>query len=110
MSATYKTRSFRLCSALAFGLALIAGDLAGLSLLPGSSSPAEARIGRPWTPLSYAGAARRATRRALALSGIYVAALPPACVRVTVDGMRLWRCGGIYYRAYSGRYVVVYVK
>jgi hypothetical protein len=95
---------------LGLGLALIVGEIAGLSLLPGSSGPAEARIGRPWTPLSYAGVARRTTRRAIALSGIYVAALPPACVRVTVNGTRLWRCGGIYYRAYDGRYVVVYVK
>jgi hypothetical protein len=91
-------------------IALIAADVAGLVSTPFSAATAEARIGRPWTPASYAGVARRTTRRAIALSGIYVAALPPACVRVKVNGTTLWRCAGTYYQAYRGRYVVVYVN
>jgi hypothetical protein len=91
-------------------LALVLGDLAGLSLLPGFVSPAEARVGRPWTPLSYAGVARRTTRRVITRSTIYAASLPAACVHVTVNGAAVWRCGGIYYQAYNGRYVIVYVK
>lgn len=101
--------SSRLSIALALGLAVIAGDIAGLPLLPGSG-PAEARIGRPLTPVSYAGAARRTTRRVITRSAIYVGALPAACVRVTVNGTSVYRCGGTYYQAYNGRYVVVYVK
>jgi hypothetical protein len=64
-----------------------------LTLDPTSSlvSSAEARIGRPLTPLSYAGVARRTTRRAVAAgavmgAGVVVAprVIAPACVQ-TVD-------------------------
>jgi hypothetical protein len=53
-------------------------------------SSAEARIGRPLTPLSYAGDARRTTRRAVAVGAaagaVYVApvVVAPACAQ-TVD-------------------------
>jgi hypothetical protein len=53
-------------------------------------SSAEARIGRPLTPLSYAGVARRTTRRAVAVGAaagaVYVApvVVAPACAQ-TVD-------------------------
>ncbi|BCP53203.1 hypothetical protein K32_18200 [Kaistia sp. 32K] len=68
----------------------------------GLFSRAEAIIGRPLTPLSYAGVARRTTRRAVVggayVGGAYVAApyavAPRAgCVRV-VDayGRIYWRC------------------
>ena len=62
-----------------------------LSLDPQSSmlSSAEARIGRPLTPLSYAGVARRTTRRAVAVgaaAGAAVVVAPrviaPACRQV----------------------------
>jgi uncharacterized MnhB-related membrane protein len=50
-------------------------------------SPAEARVGRPLTPVSYAGVARRTTRRAVAVgaagataAGAYYAA--PSCRQV----------------------------
>ncbi|WP_368911952.1 hypothetical protein [Taklimakanibacter deserti] len=107
MSASAKNR---LPFALGLGLVLILADLAALPLLPGFTSPAEARIGRPLTPLSGAGVARRTTRRVITRSAIYVASLPAACARVTVNGTTVWRCGGTYYQAYNGRYVVVYVK
>ncbi len=90
--------------------ALIAADVAQLSPIDTFIGKAEARIGRPWTPLSYAGVARRVTRRAIVRSTVYVAALPPACVRVMVNGTTVWRCGGTYYQAYRGRYVVVHVN
>jgi hypothetical protein len=73
-------------------------------------SSAEARIGRPLTPVSVAGVARRTTRRVIRRSTVYVAALPAGCVRTTVNGSALWLCGGVYYQAYGGRYVVVYVN
>lgn len=63
-----------------------------LPLDPQSSlvSSAEARIGRPLTPMSYAGVARRTTRRAVAVgavaTGAAVVAAPivvaPACTQV----------------------------
>jgi hypothetical protein len=72
------------------GAALLWGGQ--LPLDPQSSliSSAEARIGRPLTPMSYAGVARRTTRRAVAVgavaTGAAVVAAPmvvgPACRQV----------------------------
>jgi hypothetical protein len=54
----------------------------------GLVSTSEARVGRPLTPVSYAGVARRTTRRAVygtaaaaAAAGAYAAT--PGCVQVT---------------------------
>jgi hypothetical protein len=69
--------------------------------LAGLVSRAEAVIGRPLTPLSYAGVARRTTRRAY--GGVYAApyvaapvvVAPPraGCVRaVDAYGRVYWRC------------------
>jgi hypothetical protein len=77
-----------------FSIATILGGAAllwsgQLTLDPASSlvSSAEARVGRPLTPMSYAGVARRTTRRAVAVgavaTGVAVVAAPvvvaPAC-------------------------------
>lgn len=68
------------------------------SLRPAVST-AEARVGRPLTPMSYAGVARRTTRRAAtvgvaagaAAAGAY--AVSPACVRVrNAYGRIVTRC------------------
>jgi hypothetical protein len=82
-----------------FSIATILGGAAflwsgQLMMDPASSlvSSAEARIGRPLTPMSYAGVARRTTRRAVAVgavaAGAAVVAAPmvvaPACAQ-TVD-------------------------
>jgi hypothetical protein len=96
--------------AVGLGLALILGDLAGLPLLPNIVSPAEARIGRPATPGSVAGVARRTTRRVIRRSTIYVNTLPSSCVRVSGYNGVVWRCGSTYYQPYKGRYVVVYIN
>ncbi len=55
-----------------------------LTLNPASSlvSSAEARIGRPLTPLSYAGVARRTTRRAVAAGAVAAGAVYAAPVVV----------------------------
>ena len=50
-------------------------------------SAAEARIGRPLTPMSYAGVARRTTRRAVVYGGAAAAAagayaVTPGCAQV----------------------------
>ena len=69
-------------------------------------------IGRPVTPMSYAGVARRTarrtTRRNLAYSGAYaggaVTTLPAGCVLAT--GM--YTCGDVHYRPYYDGPTVVY--
>ncbi|CCV14370.1 hypothetical protein [Mesorhizobium sp. STM 4661] len=100
--------------ALALGLVtalFVTEDVVDNTLVPLGSfvSSAEARVGRPATPRSVAGVARRTTRRVVRRSTVYVAALPASCVRVNINGMTLSQCGGVYYQPYSGRYVVVYV-
>jgi hypothetical protein len=77
--------------------AMILGGAASMwsgQLMPGPTSSlvssAEARIGRPLTPLSYAGVARRTTRRAVAVgvaagaayAAPIVVAPAPACGQV----------------------------
>jgi hypothetical protein len=66
----------------------------------GFVSTAEARIGRPLTPMSYAGVARRTTRRAVAVgaagaaaAGAYYYAPAPGCVQVVNSyGQVVYRC------------------
>ena len=51
----------------------------------GFLSKAEARVGRPLTPMSYAGVARRTTRRAVAVgaaAGAAGAYYAPSCAQV----------------------------
>lgn len=58
-------------------------------------SQAHARVGRPLTPMSYAGVARRTTRRAVA-TGVAVGeatAYGPGCYQaVDAYGRIYWRC------------------
>ena len=70
---------------------------------------AEARLGRPWTPVSVAGVARRTTRRTIRRTSIYVATLPRGCQTVVIEGTTLHLCGGTYYQPYGHQYIVVYV-
>jgi hypothetical protein len=61
----------------------------GLSL---SIDSAEARVGRPATPVSVAGVARRQTRRAVVGgAAVGAAAAGTACVRVLVNGAYVCR-------------------
>jgi hypothetical protein len=95
--------------------------LAGLAAL--FAGEARAVIGRPLTPLSYAGVARRTTRRAVvgtaAVAGTAVVAgtaavaaatittLPHGCVPSVVGSMTYQHCGNVYYQPqYSGPNVV----
>ena len=75
----------------------------------GTVNEAEARIGRPATPGSVAGVARRTTRRTIRRSTIYRATLPMGCTTVVIEGATLHQCGGTYYQPYNNQYVVVYV-
>lgn len=71
---------------------------------------AQAIVGRPGTPVSVAGVARRTTRRTIYATSVYVATLPPACTVVVIEGMTLHHCGGAYYQPYGNQYVVVNVQ
>jgi hypothetical protein len=71
---------------------------------------ASAVIGRPATPLSYAGVARRTTRRMIYATSVYVATLPPNCTTIVIEGVALQQCGSTYYQASGAQYVVVEVQ
>jgi hypothetical protein len=90
--------------------ALISGLVADISWEGGLVvSEAQAVIGRPLTPMSYAGVARRTTRRAIYATSVYVATLPRGCTTVVIEGTALQQCGTTYYQAAGSQYVVVKV-
>lgn len=70
---------------------------------------AEARIGRPLTPVSVAGVSRRTTRRVIRRSAMYVPVLPVGYTTVVVSGTTLYQSGTTYYQAEGDQYVVVTV-
>ena len=72
-------------------------------------SDAEARVGRPATPVSVAGVARRTTRRTIRRTSVYVATLPRGCSTVVIEGTTIHQCGSTYYQPYNNQYVVVNV-
>lgn len=71
---------------------------------------AQAVIGRPLTPMSYAGVARRTSRRMIYATSVYAATLPAGCRTVIIEGTSLQQCGGTYYQTSGSRYVVVRVE
>ena len=86
-----RTTLFRLSIATILGgVALFWGGQLPLDGQSSLVSSAEARVGRPLTPMSYAGVARRTTRRVVAVgavaAGAAVVAAPmvvgPACSQV----------------------------
>ena len=101
--------------AVAFGVFTIGlvVDEGSVPWLPGGLTveEAHARPGRPATPTSAAGVARRTTRRRVRRSTIYVASLPKkTCSQVNIEGTVLYDCGGTYYQSHGTQYVVVYVE
>lgn|SRR6185295_6899598 len=100
----------------------VAGELTGTGPLLLGGGEAHAVIGRPLTPMSYAGVARRTTRRAAyagAYGGAYagvapvaVAApvVPTAGVVTTLPGgcARADAAGGVYYQCGVARYQPYY--
>lgn len=96
---------------LAAGTLIGVGELAGIEI-----GQAQAVIGRPLTPVSGAGVARRTTRRTVGRYGYgygyaagTVAALPGGCVRTTRDGVLVYNCAGTFYRPVYDGPDVVYV-
>ena len=74
------------------------------------SGEAEARVGRPLTPGSVAGVARRSTRRTIRRTSVYVATLPRGCTTIFIEGATLQQCGSTYYQPHNNQYVVVEVN
>ena len=75
----------------------------------GFLSDAQARVGRPATPYSAAGVARRTTRRVIRRSTVYISTLPGGCDKVVINGTSLYLCGTVYYQPYGTQYVMVTV-
>jgi hypothetical protein len=91
--------------------ALLAGLVAEVGLDGGFLVPqAQAVVGRPVTPVSYAGVARRTTRRAIYVTSVYRATLPTGCSTVVIEGTTLYLCGTTYYQQSGSQYVVVQVQ
>lgn len=103
-----RNRTFKLlCAGIALSLGFVSdGDIAGLTQ-GRAVSEAQARVGRPLTPVSAAGVVRRTTRRTIVRTSYYVAALPVGCVVTHIEGVSVWHCGAHYYQTYGGRYVRV---
>lgn len=95
---------------VACGLFFVGAPVSGLLNTRLAVNDAQAIVGRPITPLSVAGVARRTTRRVIRRTSVYVAALPGGCSTVVVEGAKLYLCGSTYYQAYGGKFVVVTVE
>jgi hypothetical protein len=113
--ATTSIRGKRTLGGLAVIAALaIAGELTGTSPLLLGGGDAHAVIGRPLTPMSYAGVARRTTRRAAyagAVAAPYagvVTALPGGCARADAAGGVYYQCGAARYQPYYYGSTLVY--
>ncbi len=72
---------------------------------------AEARLGRPASPHSVAGAHRRTKKRTArrVATGTRVHTLPAGCTTVIKRSVKYKSCGGVYYRPYYEGNTVVYV-
>ena len=57
--------------------------------------------------MSYAGVARRTTRRVVRRTAYTVAALPAGCIYGPYYGGSYYRCGGVYYEPSGNVYVQV---
>jgi hypothetical protein len=84
----------------------IASQKIGVGWL-GFTSQADARVGRPLTPVSVAGVGRRTTRRVIR-RGAAIGVIPAGCPLGSYYGYSLYYCGGTYYQRSGGGYVVVY--
>lgn len=117
------------CVLVAVAALATIGALSGTGPMMLGGSEAHAIIGRPLTPMSYAGVARRTTRRAYrwgAYGGAYaapyagygagyaagaaaatVATLPSGCVRLPGPTV-MYQCGATHYQPYYSGPTVVY--
>ena len=80
-------RALLVVAVVACGAGSVEWSSGGISFSVGS---AQARVGRPLTPVSVAGVARRTTRRAV-VGGAVVGGAAAGCVRVLVNGRYVCR-------------------
>jgi len=97
---------------IALAMGLVGASMVADIIVPGGlvCPKANAVVGRPFTPVSYAGVARRTTRRCIRRSAMYVAALPPNCTTVVIEGQTLYQSGSTYYQKSGSQYNVVTVE
>lgn len=96
--------------ACATAAALAFSDLTGSEFLPGLGAglpAAQAYVGNPLTPLSYAGVARRTSRRVARRTSYRINSLPPGCVYGPYYGGTYYKCGGSYYQKDGNVYVQI---
>lgn len=121
---TTSNRHRRALGALGVIAALtVAGQLTGTGPLLLGGGDAHAVIGRPLTPMSYAGVARRTTRRAAYAGAVpapvavvapvvptagVVTALPGGCARADAAGGVYYQCGAARYQPYYYGSTLVY--
>ena len=97
---------------LALGCTVAGGELLPDGITDGGFlvKEAQAIVGRPLTPVSYAGVARRTTRRVIVATSVYVPAPPPTATVVVIEGTTLYQSGTTYYQKSGNQYVVVNVQ
>jgi hypothetical protein len=79
-----KNTLLRIALSIVIGIAcLFVSENISLTRSSSLVTQAEARFGRPATPVSYAGVARRTTRRAVAVGAAAAGAYGAGCVQVT---------------------------
>ena len=85
--------------------AMVGADLGAEIGIPGVNmiTEAQARVGRPLTPMSYAGVARRTSRRVARRTIYRITVLPAGCLYGPYYGGSYYRCGSLYYRAVRQR-------
>ena len=88
---TRLSRIVTFCLAAAVGMSGL--ELGGGLPIPFGVKEAEARVGRPLTPLSVAGTTRRVARR----TAYRINTLPAGCVYGLYYGAYYHNCGGVYY-------------
>lgn len=73
----------------------------------GTTGEAQARVGRPLTPMSYAGVARRTSRRVARRTAYRISTLPAGCVYGPYYGGNYYNCGGTYYEQSGNVYIQI---
>ena len=101
-----KIAFFALAGLVGFGGTEL-GEGLGIPGLGGFVTKAEARMGRPLTPGSVAGVARRTTRRVIRRGSI-VHTIPASCHYGIYYGHPAYHCGGVYYQKSGSGYVIIY--
>jgi hypothetical protein len=101
---------FKVSLGIAFALVIGLSDLewtSGSPVFNVLGAPAEARVGRPATALSYAGVSRRSSRRVVRRTSVRLNSIPSSCVYGNFYGGSYYNCAGVYYEKSGTVYVQV---